>query len=558
VSTSPQALVRTYHARTKHRFEAYAEGPGQLDWDAQPAAFRHYPGAPLLELPLAAGQYERCYGQLANAPKNPIFPDLNSVGALLELAFGLSAWKSWGPNRWALRCNPSSGNLHPVEAYVLTGGITGIAAGLHHYDPENHVLEGRAFFEASRQSRWLAVGLSSVMWREVWKYGERAFRYCQLDVGHAIGSLSYAAALIGWEVVPVNIDGTALGHCLGLDRTDDFPPSRYDFTEVEEPELVLALRGPGLQSPPDAAELDGLVSTAHWQGKPSRIDPAPGYRWPLIDQVAAASRPTGRPSRTLHFPPLPPLAAHPTTAGAAEIIRQRRSAQRFDPRVTLAKSAFYRMLDAVLPRPQLPWLSQLAPSRIHLLLFVLRVDGLASGLYLLSRNPAAALDLFSALAPDDQRFAERRPVAEFDGDCPSHLGLIQLAEMGLQELQRIARSLSCHQDIASTSAFSLGMLGEFEGALKPGDFPEALLDGHGYRDLLREAGLLGQVLYLEAEAAGVRGTGIGCFFDDPVHQLFGLTGQRYQSVYHFTVGTPVNDERIETGPPYPQRPEENS
>ena len=65
------------------------------------------------------------------------------------------------------------------------------------------------------------------------------------------------------------------------------------------------------------------------------------------------------------------------------------------------------------------------------------------------------------------------------------------------------------------------------------------------------------MLYLEAEAAGVRGTGIGCFFDDPVHQLFGLVGQRYQSVYHFTVGTPITDERIETGPPYPQRQQEN-
>lgn len=558
MSTSPEALVRAYHARTKHRFEAYAEGPGQLDWDAQPAAFRHYSGAPLLALPLAAGQYERCYGQLEKKPKTPIFPDLKSVGALLELAFGLSAWKSWGPNRWALRCNPSSGNLHPVEAYVLAGGITGIAAGLHHYDPENHALEGRALLDADDQPAWLAVGLSSVMWREAWKYGERAFRYCQLDVGHAIGSLSYAAALLGWEVVPMPIDGTALRHSLGLDRPDDFPPSRYDFTEIEEPELMLALHGPGLHPPPVAAELAGQLSAARWQGRPSRIDPAPGYRWPLIDQVAAASRPTGRLPKSLHFPPLPPLAAHPTTAGAAEIIRQRRSAQRFDPRMTLAKSAFYRMLDAVLPRPQLPWSSQRAPSRIHLLLFVLRVDELASGLYLLSRNPAAALDLFSALAPDDRRFAGRRPVAEFDADCPSHLGLIQLAEMGLPELQRIARSLSCHQDIASTSAFSLGMLGEFEAALTPGDFPDAMLDGHGYRDLLREAGLLGQVLYLEAEAAGVRGTGIGCFFDDPVHQLFGLTGQRYQSVYHFTIGTPVNDERIETGPPYPQRQQENS
>lgn len=545
MSDTSQEVVRAYHARTKHRFDAYAEGPGQLDWDAQPAAFRHYPGAPLLELPLAADRFERCYGQLPKAPENMVVPDLNSLGALLELAFGLSAWKSYGPNRWALRCNPSSGNLHPVEAYVLSAGLPGVGDGLHHYDPENHALAGRALLAPGSAAPWLALGLSSIMWREAWKYGERAFRYCQLDIGHAVGAVAYAAALLGWEIVPIAMDGQALGHCLGLDRPDDFPPSRFDFTETEEPEILLAVRGPGLNAPPAAPGLASWLQAADWQGKPSRIDPAPGYRWPVIDQVAAASREVVGVSEALTFAPLPPLAPHPTTAGSAEIIRQRRSAQRFDPRQTLAKTAFYRMLDAVLPRPQLPWLAQQTPSRIHLLLFVLRVDALPSGLYLLPRTPAATLELPVAL--DAPRFAERRPVAEFDVDCPPHLGLIQLAEMGLQELQRLARSLSCHQDIASSSAFSLGMLAEFE---------TATVDGHGYRDLLREAGLLGQVLYLEAEAAGVRGTGIGCFFDDPVHQLIGLTGQRYQSVYHFTVGTPINDERIESGPPYPQRQQE--
>jgi SagB-type dehydrogenase family enzyme len=549
VSDTSQEVVSAYHARTKHRFEAYAEGPGQLDWNAQPAAFRHYVGAPLLELPLAADRFERCYGQLPKSPENLVAPDLNSLGALLELAFGLSAWKSWGPNRWALRCNPSSGNLHPVEAYVLAGSFSGLSDGLHHYDPENHALEGRALLAPSHEAPWLVVGLSSIMWREAWKYGERAFRYCQLDVGHAVACLSYAGALLGWEVVPLAVDGNFLARCLGLDRAEDFPSSRYNFTEVEEPEILLAVRAAGLNAPPSPQALGELLDKANWQGKPSRIDPSPGYRWPAIDQVAAASRAAIMLTETLSFPSLPPLAPHPTTAGAAQLIRQRRSAQRFDPKRSLDKTAFYRLLDALLPRPQSPWQVQQTPPRIHLLLFVLRVDGLPSGLYLLPRTPEAATNLPVALRPADQRFAASRPVAEFDHDCPQHLGLIQLAELGLQELQRLARSLSCHQDIASTSAFSLGMLAEFESVA---------VNGQNYRNLLREAGLVGQVLYLEAEAAGVRGTGIGCFFDDPVHQLIGLSGTKYQSVYHFTVGTPINDERIETGPPYPQRKQEIS
>jgi SagB-type dehydrogenase family enzyme len=550
MSQTPQnSPLLAYHVRTKHRFEAFAEGPGQLDWDAQPEAFRRYPGAPLLELPLSADRYERPYGQLNRPPAQAISPDLASLGALLELSFGISAWKSWGPSRWALRCNPSSGNLHPVEAYVLSAGLPDVADGLHHYDPKDHLLEGRALRPADHPadgSRWLAVGLSSIMWREAWKYGERAFRYCQLDVGHAVGALSYAAALLGWRVQALAVPGDRLARLLGLERPEDFPPSRYAFTEAEEPEILLALHAPGLQTPPD--DPGCWLANATWHGTPSQIDPSPGYRWPVIGQAASASRPQAVLSAPVRFPDFPAQPEHPVPSGAAQIIRQRRSGQRFDPKHTLDKAAFYRLLDATLPRAQAPFAAQEADPGIHLLLFVLRVDGLPSGLYLLPRTPEAAATLPAVIGALDQRFVGQCKVADTDPACPAHLGLILLAPLELPEMQRLARALSCHQDIASTSAFSLGMLG---------DFSRVSDDGYGYRQLLREAGMVGQVLYLEAEAAGIRGTGIGCFFDDPVHQAFGIADPRWQSVYHFTVGTPVIDTRIETSPPYPHRPQEN-
>ena len=62
--------------------------------------------------------------------------------------------------------------------------------------------------------------------------------------------------------------------------------------------------------------------------------------------------------------------------------------------------------------------------------------------------------------------------------------------------------------------------------------------------------MIGQALYLEAEAQGFRGTGIGCYFDDPVHELIGVSGHGWQSLYHFTVGRPVEDPRLTTLPAY--------
>jgi len=71
-----------------------------------------------------------------------------------------------------------------------------------------------------------------------------------------------------------------------------------------------------------------------------------------------------------------------------------------------------------------------------------------------------------------------------------------------------------------------------------------------YRRLLRESGLIGQVLYLQAEALGLRGTGIGCFFDPVVHELLDISDSRWQSLYHFTLGRALWDERLTSLPAY--------
>ena len=55
---------------------------------------------------------------------------------------GLSAWKQYGASRWALRVNPSSGNLHPTETYIVSDG------DVFHYAAHDHSLEWRAVKES--------------------------------------------------------------------------------------------------------------------------------------------------------------------------------------------------------------------------------------------------------------------------------------------------------------------------------------------------------------------------------------------------------------------------
>lgn len=124
--------------------------------------------------------------------------------------------------------------------------------------------------------------------------------------------------------------------------------------------------------------------------------------------------------------------------------------------------------------------------------------------------------------------------------CPDDLPLRQLISADCQEA---ARMISCQQYIASDGCFSLGMLAEFDSPLH--QFGPAV-----YPRLFWECGFIGQLLYLEAEQAGIRGTGIGCFFDDAMHQVLGLRDRQYQCLYHFTMGGPEEDVRITTLPGY--------
>ena len=127
--------------------------------------------------------------------------------------------------------------------------------------------------------------------------------------------------------------------------------------------------------------------------------------------------------------------------------------------------------------------------------------------------------------------------------CPENLPLYRLFQANCRNE---AQAVSCQQAIAADGAFGLAMIAEFEPRLES-------WGAWFYKRLHWEAGAIGQVLYLEAEAAGVSSTGIGCFFDDALHQVVGLVSRRYQDLYHFTVGGPVLDTRLRTTPAYAHR-----
>jgi nitroreductase len=265
-----------------------------------------------------------------------------------------------------------------------------------------------------------------------------------------------------------------------------------------------------------------------FHGRPNALSPE-HVEWEIIAQAAEQSRKPSTRSPACHLPRQPWLPADESSLSAAAIIRRRRSATDFDPKGSLPRLHFLAMLDRTLPRDGgAPFDVGLGEPALHLLLFVHRVSDLEPGLYFFCRDESDLRDVRRQTRPD---FLWEPVQAGFPLYC-LHRG----------NFRQTAIMVSCHQDIAGTGAFSLGMIARFEDHLLRAPFR--------YRQLFWESGMIGQILYLEAEARSVRGTGIGCFFDDAVHEVLGLTSNRFQSLYHFTVGHPLEDMRLTTRPPY--------
>jgi len=449
---------------------------------------------------------------------------------------------------WSLRANPSSGNLHPTEGYAVLPAIDrlGDAPAVYHYAPKEHALERRGILDAKAWSELCAsfpegaflVGLSSVHWREAWKYGERAFRYCQHDAGHALATLRIAAAALGWGLVLLDgISDLVIAALFGLNRGDD-----YGTAEREEPEL-LALVTPGspLMFPPLLSGLTAGSIRAQWCGEANMLSPEHSIDWPVIDEVAQATRRSANATITEDFSGFPTheeLFGRPVRQGlltAEKAILGRRSAVAMDGVTAISQQAFFRTLARLMPTRDgrsMPWDAIAWRPRIHLGLFVHRVEGIPRGLYALARYPDKLAALKEVMRGEFRW--ERLPC------CPPGLPLYLLQE---GDCRGLAATVSCGQHIAGDGSFSLGMIADYIDSL-------TTYGAAFYRNLFWEAGMVGQVLYLEAEEAGMRSTGIGCYFDDPVHEVFGIASREWQSFYHFTVGGPLEDTRLTALPGY--------
>ena len=485
-----------YHEATKHSVESLSRAD-ELDWKNMPDPFRHYEGVPVIDLPADPAAPEIpaldvLQGSLGTTPKGD---GAEFLSQLLFYSAAISSTKRVPATgyKYALRVNPSSGNLHPTEFHFATQGLKGWPDGLYHYDPSRHMAEqrGRGKFSSmfADSSSPIIFILASIVWREAWKYGERAYRYCLLDIGHAWHALAISARAMGCKTL-------ATGSFKDDELIELIRPSPDEW-----PMMMVRLHGEGIPK----CEVDS--EDAVWLGGSANALSEKTIAYPLIEGIHLATRQssrcgTGASSATRagdNFDGIKLPAPAPSLRSFGEVARMRRSALDFMHR---GRSISLRELSSILAWSGQLFSADFATSRfVQLYLYSHSIDGLPSGVY---------------------RF--RPESAE-----------LERVKSGDQRL--IAAALSLGQQLAGNACLTFSMIGDLARATD-------IYGDRGYRYVHFEAGAIGQCLYLAAGALGLGATGIGAFYDDEVHRHLNLTPIQGQVIYHFAIGHPVPDPRI--------------
>jgi SagB-type dehydrogenase family enzyme len=504
-----------YHQATKHTYHSVRTNARYLDWHNQPDPFRSYEGAPSIDLPSepsfpSTGTFAAMAGLVGRSKmasedaesdqREKIALNLAWLSRLLWHSMAVSAWKKvpGTGGRYSLRVNPSSGNLHPTEAYIALRAFAGMDDGLYHYRADRHALElrGRGAWTqllvlaleipwASESS--MIVGLTSIFWREAWKYGERAYRYCCHDLGHAMMSVLLAGQALGLPGGAVaHFSDLRLARAMGLAEGDEAPmaflvfPPRKSFIEFSS-------------TPVEAVA-----------GIPNELS-VEEVRYELLLGMHASTvlpEPAG---------PLPPASAvHQGIAGGHALlpgpwrdaplgstVRTRRSALDFDARTPpMGRDELEQLLDFATRDWSADWRGNFDGDTTHteggadlveLYLYVHRVRDCEPGVYRWDR-------------------ANRK-----------------LEELHRGNVQRVAAFLSLEQALAGNSCFTVSMIADLGEAAR-------VFGNRGYRYVYFEAGAIGQRFYVGAEALGWNATGIGAFYDDDVHRYLGFLEEGADSV----------------------------
>ena len=469
-----------------------------MDWSNVPRQTKAYPVLPTVALEPRAGMTGRSFWQVMQETEGAFRDatlDIQSLSAVLGLAYGYTARQRLGGQEYLYRSVPSAGALYPVEIYVSGAGVSGLPPGLFHYNIHDFTLQQlRDEHESTRiaetlaiqesENSWISFILSGLFFRSSWKYRERAFRYVLLDTGHLVENL---ASTLAFAELPCSVRydfvDERLCSLVGLDRIKE---ACFAVVDVHSGRTLDGIGGGA--SGPEPMALDAEVAGA------SRVS-SQEVTYDAVKQIYFASskhRSGGNPNGEIlrvtsleareWFSVRQPQVENIATDYIG-VIQGRRSRRNF-VREPIPVLSFMRLLSLIGTTPRFDLGAESCSSPAATGFLVGHVEGFDQGYY----RYDAENRMYGLL--ESGFFVEKMAGVCLDQRWLANAGALFLFMANLKALDD-----SC-------------------GA-------------RGYRYAMMEAGILGQRLYLGSTALGLGCCGIGAFYDAEARDLLSLNDDSY-------------------------------
>jgi len=530
-----QAVLRFHEYSSESRTSAFRRAPVPA-LDVQPPVFKSYPDAP--HIPLARGapsQDGRTLSAMLRGPGAARPLTLAALGQILFLSAGVTAHRGG----LALRAAPSSGALFPAELYIAVRGVDGLPAGLYHYDPQYHRLDGLGSLPPSLApligNAGALVVLAAIFDRTAWKYRNRAYRYVAADLGHLLENVRLAGHYAGLRVhLPVLFPESQLARAFNLDNR-------------QEGVLALARLGgtadaghAGDETPGGAARVGAPASPVTGAGAGHASDEAPGDAARVgavgrtVTGVGAGHAGDETPGGVVGGGTVGRTVAGASAAGVTEAVHAATSLE-----AGLADDASRRPIEEAegelvqLPRvgtgeagADLYGTIARRRSQRRFAAEDVPLTDLAALLAEMSQEPllsdAVRVDLVvnrvAGIKPGVYRY------------LPQRHALKQVREGRFAEQ---AQSAALSQDVVGAAAVVLILSADRKAMF-------AMHGARGYRLAFLEAGMMGQRWLLGATARGLAACPVGAFYDDEAARLISVNPQQRWVLHFAALGKPAH------------------
>jgi SagB-type dehydrogenase family enzyme len=496
-----------YHDGTKHSYWSVRNNPHFLDWANRPLPFKIYPQLESIPLPRDMRQTGVAALSAISEPL-PVsadsVPDLQDLARILYFSAGITKQRAYPGGEIYFRAAACTGALYEIELYVVSGDLSGLDAGVYHFNPADvslRLLRKGDFRGNLAQATALepavahapaTIVCTGTYWRNAWKYQARTYRHFGWDGGTLLANLLAVSTASGLpaEIVLGFVDAE-VDRLLDLDTQREVslclvPVGHTSRSSLPPPAEIPAL---GLETIPVSQREVEFPAMLEMHDASSLESEEEVRQWREKKLVLPSPAPAGG---DVHLQPLPEEERPKDTI--EEVILRRGSTRTFDRAASITLAQLSTVIDCAtrgLPADFLEPGTQLN----DLYLIVHSVDGLKPGAYFFHR--------------------ER--------------GSLELLKEG--EFRAEAHHLGLEQDLPADACVDVFFLADLH----------RILDGYGsrgYRAVQLEAGAIGGKMYLAAYAQRLGATGL-TFFDDDVTNFFSPHAKGKSAIFLLAIGKPL-------------------